>query len=49
MTPLVPRMPMVAVGVTIFMSPVLATWLATKLSVPRTTLNSAALLELLAS
>ena len=41
--PLVPRMPMVAVGVPIFMSPVLATLLATNATVPRAMLNSAEL------
>jgi hypothetical protein len=36
-------MPSVADGVMNFMSPVLAAWPATKATVPRTTLNSAAL------
>ena len=40
----VPRMPMVATGVSTFMSPVLATWPATKLKVPCTRLMLAELL-----
>ncbi len=40
--PVVPRMPSVAVGVDIFMSPVLATAAATKATVPLAISNSAA-------
>ena len=43
-TPDVPRMPSVAVGVVIFMSPVLATSAATKATVPLATSNTAELL-----
>jgi hypothetical protein len=42
-TPVVPRIPIVAIGVAIFMSPVLATLLARKAAVPRATVNKAAL------
>jgi hypothetical protein len=47
--PAVPRIPMVATGVSSFISPVRATWPATKLNVPLTRLTTAEFDVLLAS